>query len=230
MKKTGIYILCTVIVVAAVAAALVFALGGKEDAPEVQKPDLTGTWTVAAVYTNDTPTFTPGQYMVFSGTDAAMYKDGNATPFASSSYSVNEANQLLLPDISREYKIDKKTANCVRLYENTTQYMLLIKHGSTTLAPTAFTLDTMSGSWDVKMKGDQLNNGERLVFSGDSLSYYKAGSTEPAATATVALSDAGVLTVAAMNLTMTGYPVSADTFVLVEQGGIVWEIAKQANP
>lgn len=224
MKKNVIISICAVVVVAAIALALIFVFGGQEQTPKTEKPDLSGTWVVVATYNNDTPVFSQAQYMVFTADSAAVYVSDTETPYARSSYTINEANQLLLPDISREYKVAQKTDNCVRLYESATTYMLLVRNAQDACAATPVTAEALSGKWNVTMKGDLMNGGEALEFSGDTLNYYKAGAADPITT-TYAISDAGVLTAESLGLTMYCCA-SKDAMVFVEQGGIVWELKK----
>lgn len=225
MKKTLFYVLGAIIVVAALATSLVFVFGGDDGKENISIPDLTGNWVVVASYTNDMPTFTENQYMVFKDGMASVYRDNTEAAYATSTYSINEAAQLLLPDISREYKVDKKTDYCVRLYESATQYLLLIKNNSDDLALAAYSEESLNNKWNVAMKGDQFNNGESLVFSDGKLHYYKAGALEPAAVADFVLEN-GVIKAPSLGMEMKCYATSDNTFALVEQSGIVWELTK----
>ena len=220
MKKNVLYGICAAVVVVAIAAALLFVFSGKGETPEVKKPDLSGTWLVVAQYSGDQPMFTPGQVMTFADGVAAMYKDDSGEPYASGSYSINEANQLLLPDLGREYKVAVKTDNCVRLYDTTSTYMLLVRSNPENAE---VSLSDLAGSWDVVMKGDQLMGGEVLAFEGSTLSYYKTPGAEATATAEISLTE-GELLAPTLNMQMQCYRVSSDTLVLVEQNGIVWEL------
>ena len=225
MKKTLVYVLGGILAAIALAVSLVFILGGNNENATVNIPDLTGNWVVAATYTNNTPTFTENQYMVFKDGTAAMYKDTVDEAYATSAYSINEAAQLLLPDISREYKIDKKTERCVHLCESADQYMLLIKLNGDTLPPVPCAQDDLNGKWNVTMKGDQFNNGEILEFADGTLQYYKAGASEPSAVSEFSLEN-GVIKVPSLGMEMKCYAAADNTFVLIEQNGIVWELAK----
>ena len=218
MKKNLALIIGAVVVVAAIVVSLVFVLTPNEDEPPVVIPDLSGDWTAVANYVDDVPTFTDGQYASFEDGVACFYKDGDRnTPYARSAYTVNEAFQMSLPDIGREYKVDKKTDNCVRLYQDANTYMLLVR----SVSPAT----QADGTWQVTMKGDQMNNGESLAFADGKLSYYKAGATTPAATADYVI-EGGVLKAAALGMEMRCYAVGTDTLMLVEQSGIVWELKK----
>lgn len=228
-KKTLILIICAVFVVVALAVSLIFIFSGDTEQPEQNGADkavsLSGTWLVVANYVNDSPVFTDGQFMIFTDTTAAMYKDATSDAFAQSSYTINEVNQLILSDISREYKIDKKTDNCIRLYESTSTYMLLIRNSKDERVIEAPTVDFLGGKWNVTLKGDVRNNGEVMEFEGSTLKYYKDASAAPTATADYTL-NGNALSVSALGLNMRCYKVSANTIVFVEDGGIVWELSK----
>lgn len=221
MKKHLWLIIGAVVAVAAIVVSLIFVLTPNENEPEVVIPDLSGDWTAVATYVGDVPTYTDGQYAAFKDGVAYFYKDGQlTTPYAESAYTINEAFQLALPDIGREYKVDKKTDNVVRLYQDTNTYMLLVRSVS------LLTQTQSQGKWQVKMKGEQMHNGESLVFNGSKLEYYKAGSATPAATADYVVEN-GVLKAAALGMEMRCYPVGPDTIVLVEKNGIVWELVRE---
>ena len=219
MKKNLWLIIGAVVVVAAIVASLIFVLTPGENEPQVVIPDLSGNWTVVATYTNDTPTYTDGQSAKFADGSVSFYKDGDTNnAYAISTYTINEAFQLSLPDMAREYKVDKKTDNVVRLCQDANTYMLLVRSVSV--------LTQADGKWQVVMKGEQMNNGESLSFNSGKLEYYKAGSSTPAATADYVIEN-GVLKAAALGMEMRCYAVSDSAFVMVENNGIVWELAKQ---
>lgn len=221
MKKTILITSGIIFVVVALVVAIAFAFGGnKEDLPENDPISLEGTWVVAANCANGTTTFVQNQTMTFTKDQAAMYKDNGEAPYASSTYSINESKQLLLPDISREYKIDLKSNNIVCLYDTTTSYMILVKNGN------AVTTDALKGKWNVNIKGDQINNGDALEFTDAALNYYKANSATPAATSSFEFSNEGVLIAKELGLDLRCYLVNESTLILIEQSGVIWELSK----
>lgn len=206
--------------------ALIFVFGGDNDQPKAEQISLNGTWIIAAEYNNDVPVFVNDQYMVFSNDSVSVYKDDTQKPYAVSSYSINAANQIMLPDISREYKVEKKTEYCYRLYESATKYILLIKNGSDDLVETAVDTSALSGKWNVIMKGDQLNNGESLKFSNDTIEYFKTPGETPTVTANYTISNGNMISADTINLELECFLVSENTMLFVENSGIVWELSK----
>ncbi len=222
-------ILCAVsalIVLVALAAALIFVFSGDDVQPQTETISLNGTWIVVGEYNNDVPVFADNQYMVFTGDSASVYKDDTDKPYAVSSYSIDAANQMVLSDISREYKVEKKTEYCYRLYESSTKYMLLIKNCSDDLAETVVDASMLSGKWTVTMKGDQLNNGESLNFVNDTIEYFKTPGETPAVTASYTISDGNMISADSINLKMECFFVNEETMLFVEDGGIVWELSR----
>ena len=220
MKKTVFISVGTVVVVVLISLALVFALGGKDELPKEDPVSLEGNWVIAAMCVADHPEFVQNQTIVFTEDRVAMYKEDHSDPYASSTYSVSEAGTLSLPDMSRQYRVDVKTNNCIRLYEDTTSYMLIIRNDGDLDA------NIFQGKWKVAMKGDLRNSGERMEFSGNSLNYYKGESETPAASAEFTLSETGILVVEKLGFTMHCYRVSQDTLVFIEQNGVVWELVR----
>lgn len=205
---------------------MIFVFGGDNDQPKAEQISLNGTWIIAAEYNNDVPVFVNDQYMVFSNDSVSVYKDDTQKPYAVSSYSINAANQIMLPDISREYKVEKKTEYCYRLYESATKYILLIKNGSDDLVETAVDTSALSGKWNVIMKGDQLNNGESLKFSNDTIEYFKTPGETPTVTANYTISNGNMISADTINLELECFLVSENTMLFVENSGIVWELSK----
>lgn len=215
-----------IIVLVAFFTALIFVFGGDNDQPKAEQISLNGTWIIAAEYNNDVPVFVNDQYMVFSNDSVSVYKDDTQKPYAVSSYSINAANQIMLPDISREYKVEKKTEYCYRLYESATKYILLIKNGSDDLVETAVDTSALSGKWNVIMKGDQLNNGESLKFSNDTIEYFKTPGETPTVTANYTISNGNMISADTINLELECFLVSENTMLFVENSEIVWELSK----
>lgn len=216
------------VVLVALTAALIFIFSGDDAQPQTEPISLNGTWIVVGEYNNDVPVFADNQYMVFTDDSATVYKDDTEKPYAVSSYSIDASNQMTLLDISREYKVEKKTDYCYRLYESATQYMLLIKNGSDDLVETTVDASILAGKWTVTMKGDQLNNGESLNFVNNTIEYFKTPGETPTITANYIISDGNIISADSINLKMECFFVGEKTMLFVEDGGIVWELSKAA--
>ena len=225
-KQKILCILGAIVVIAALSAALIFVFGGDGSQQKAEPINLKGTWIIAGEYNNDVPVFVNNQYMVFSDDSVSVYKDDTVKPYAVSSYSINAANQIKLPDISREYKVEKKTENCYRLYESATKYMLLIKNSGDDLAEIVVNSSMLAGKWNVTMKGDQLNNGESLNFVNDTLEYFKTPGETPSVTANYIVSDGNVISADSINMKMRCFFVGEKNVIFVEDSGIVWELSK----
>ncbi len=222
-------ILCAiggVFVAVALAIALIFIFSGEDNQPQPTAVDLNGTWVVVAEYNDTTPTFADNQFMVFENGTASIFKDNLNTPYASSAYTVDSANQMNLPDISRKYKVDKKTDNCIRLYETTTKYLLLIKNDTSELKKTTVDTSMLEGKWNIVMKGDQFNNGEAINFVGNTIEYFKTSADTPDVTADYTLNDKNVIAADSINLKLGCFRVDNKTMLFVEESGIVWELSK----
>lgn len=225
MKKNIIIILSALFVVAALAVSCVFVFSGAGEKPKAKIPDLTGTWEIVAASTNDQLDFVQNQYIVFDSSTASLYREDLTEPSARSSYSVDGALNLRMPDVSREYVLESRSDMFIRLYESEAVYNLLVRTGDDfTRQP--LTLDFFEGKWDVAVKGDQAGNGDQLVFSGSELEYFKGGSTEPYASAQVTLSETGELTASSLGLTLKCYRIDGNTAVMVEDTGTTWHICR----
>ena len=222
MKKHLWLIIGAVVAVAAIVVSLVFVFTPNEDEPEVVIPDLSGNWTAVATYVGETPTLTEGQFASFKDGTAIFYKDGAA--YATSAYTIDEALELALPDISRTYKLNKKTDNVVRLYSAADNYMLLVRTGAE-VANNAYTAADLSGKWQIVMKGSDMNKGEALEFVDGQFKYYRAGAAEPVVAPYTW--ENGVIDASSLGLKMRCLYVNSTTFVLVANDGTVWELVRE---
>lgn len=229
MTKRSVFMIVGGILVAiALVVSLVFVFNGTEDnSGDIGQTPLVlpGTWHLVANFTNDAPIFVENQYIIFTDSAVQMYKDATGEPYATSSYTLNDANQLTLSDIGREYKLAVKTANCIRLYDGTENYMLLIRNNSDDRTREDVTAEKLAGKWNVTLKAEDKNNGEALEFEGAALKYYKPGNTTPAATVDFSVEN-NTLTASALGLIMRCYKVNDMVIIFVDQNGIVWELTK----
>lgn len=230
-KRTLFMIIGGIIAVAAIVVSLVFVFSGNDSngGDITQTPEtnfsIEGTWRIVANVTKEVPEFVDDQFTIFTGTQVSMFKGASAEAYATSSYTLNDANQLSLTNLNRQYKLAVKSDNCIRLYDGTDMYMLLIRNSSDDRTVEPVTTETLAGKWNVAMKGDELNNGEVLEFTGNSLNYYKGGSSTPAATVDFTLGNSQ-LNASALGLNMYCYKVSDNVVIFVQDTGVVWELTK----
>ncbi len=228
MKKKIIYGICAAVVVVAVALCLIFVFSGNIEVAK-QAPNFEGTWMICANYTSEVPAFNENQFIVFKNETVKIYKDDLKNPYATSKYIIDDANNLVLSDIDRKYLIDKKTDNCIRLYENAESFMLIVKNNSPELAVAGCTANDFKGSWNVVMKGSEINMGDSLAFAEDSLEYYRASAPDsPATTSTYNVSDDSILTAQEAGLSLKCYKAADGHIVMLDKNtSNAWEIAKK---
>lgn len=232
MKKNLIYIICGVVVVALLAAMLIFIFSGDDSSSQGENAavNFEGTWEVAAVVQNETPTFVDKEFMVFTADKAESFKDGKTEAFASSAYEIS-ANKLVLPDISREYIIDKKSDNIIRLYETTDKYLLLIKYPNSDMTDVEIKEDAIIGKWNVKYKSayDQQYVKEELVFTSDKLELYREGSSEPAVSAPYVWQDGIYIFAEALGTNFEYHFISENKMIFIDTKSMaVWELDRIA--
>ena len=124
-KKTAMIVAASVFVLVAIAALLIFVFSGDPKA-DMKTVELNGTWKVAAYFSNGTHTLPESEYITFTDDCATAYKDG--ATIATGTYSFADGTNLELNDISRKYKVERRTDNYIRLYESTHVYMELIRY------------------------------------------------------------------------------------------------------
>ncbi len=227
-KKSLALIICAAFVVVALAVSLIFVFSGAGKEPEKEPSNtvsLPGTWVVVASFTGDVPTYTDGQFMIFTNNHVALYKDPTGEAYAESDYTLNESGKMKLPDLSREYRVDRKSENCVRLYENASTYLLLVRNSQAERKLDIVSTEHLQGKWDVIAKGNEYNRGEVLEINGTTLKYFKDPTAEPYATSEFIL-DGNKLVAEKLGMNVKCYKADADTVILVQEDGNIWELTK----
>ena len=227
-KKSVIISVCAIAVIIAFAFAISFVFSDNGKTPEDNVGNsisIEGTWIVVANYTNDIPVFVENQFMNFNENEASMYKDNSDTPFAKSVYEITASNQLILSDISHEYKVAPKTDNCVRLYDTATTYMLLVRNSTPENKTSLVTESFLQGKWNVVLKGESLNNGEVLSFENNHLEYFKNSDDKPFAASDLIVKD-NFISIDSLGLKMRCFINDENNIIFVEESGVVWELAK----
>ncbi len=230
MKKSVFYIVGAIVILAAIAAMLIFIFTGEDaDIPNNKvKVDLKGTWQVVAMVQNDIPTFIEKEFMVFDDSKAYSYKNGEKEPALTSAYNVTEDNKLVFSDVSMDYVLDPKTANYVTLYENATKYLVLVKYANADMSEVTYNRENLIGKWDVTYRSVQEPMKEALEFSEVSLNYYRDGAKVETMTSSYAWKDDSfIFTADAWNKELIYREVSEDTIQFIETvSGFVWELKK----
>lgn len=223
MKKRTIWIICTAVIVVALAGMLAFVLGGNK--PKNLSISMDGNWMVVANINEGELTLIDNEYMVFENNTVKDYRDNSTDPYAQSTYSI-DADVLALKDISRTYHISVKSDNVVALYTNERTYMTLVKTELTPDEQTTFNAAEMSGRWDVIYRNSDQPVDEYFVFDFPVLQDFRNGETKPNITAEYYWNENHIV-VDAIGKDMVLRVISNNHVVLVEvDTGYVWELQK----
>ena len=229
MKKKIPYIVCGIIVLVAITAMIIFVLSGKDEV-STETVDLQGMWKVAVYVNNGTPTIIDNEYMQFDENSVRDYRDNAEAPYAESSYTLDEGLQLSLPDISRNYSVEKFTENYVRLYESQDVYMELIRYKNEDMSPLEVDTAKFEGKWNITYRNTaNVYAGSYMVFENGTAAQYSAGSSEPVATSSFSWQNGNHLIVDGWAKEMVLYPVSDSTIIMVElatETGFIWEFER----
>lgn len=222
MKKRVLWITGGCLVVVAAIVLIIFAFGGKEE-PAPVTLQLDGTWKVA-VYNNGSATIVDNEYMVFDSETAKDYRDNEV--YVSSKYTI-EGSELQLNDVSKKYTIEKKTDNYIRLYEDKSTYMELIRYQNSDMSPIPVTESLLDGKWNIIYRNtDKPYAGSYLTFENGTVGQYQSGSDNPAATSSYKITD-NHLEVDGWGKEMAIYPLNDNTVIFVELStdtGFIWEL------
>lgn len=229
MKKKAPFIVCGVVVIVAIIAMAVFVFSGNNDVT-VEPVNMEGTWKVAVYVNNGNVSIIDNEYMVFGADSVSDYRDSTTEAYATSSYTIDASQQLALPDISRNYSIEKYTENYVRLYEGQDVYMELIRYGNADMSPLDVDTAAFEGKWSITYRNtDNVYAGAYMVFENGTAAQYSAGSSDPVATSDFTWQDGNHLIVDGWGKDLVLYPVSDDTVIMVElatDNGFIWEFQR----
>lgn len=226
MKKKLIYVIVGVILVAVIVALLVFAFSG-DNTSGSKKVDINGTWRVVTCVKNGTATLIDNEFMIFTDDRANSYRDGNAEPYASSSYSIDDAMTLDLPDLSRKYTIDRRSDNHIRLYENGEVYMYLIRYPNEDMSEVTMDTAIVAGKWDVVYRDtDKPISDEYLIFENSKMYDYRGDDVNPAATMDYVWYGKQIV-ISTIDKTMVLHCISDTEIAFIETDtGFIWELKK----
>lgn len=230
-KKNLLFIAGGIFIAVALAAMLLFVFSGDENGEsEAVSIKLDGAWKVVAYIQAGTTNIPEQEYFVFSGDTANAYRNDKANPYATSTYTFTAGTypnwELNLPDISRKYTVSVVTDNYIRLYENSSVYMELIRYANNDLSDLDFTEDVVVGKWNVVYRNtSEVIADEILNFNDGILDDYRNGGSEPVASVPYYWDENGYICVDALNAKMRCYPLSDEVIIFVEAGtGYVWEL------
>lgn len=224
MKRKSVYLICGIILVAAIAALLAFVFSGG-DTTENGKFDIAGTWRVVTYVKGGTATLIDNEFIVFADGQVKDYRDGGAEPYVSSSYSVDSAMTLEMPEISKKYTVDKRSDNHIRLYESAEIYMYLIRYPNADMSKVTIDPAIVTGKWNVVYRDiDRPIPNEYLVFENGQMHDYRESAETPAATMDYVW-NGNQIVIDAINKTMTLHIISSTEIAFIETDtGFIWEL------
>ena len=225
MKKKLPWIVGGIVVIVGIIILAIFALGGKDAVPQ-NTVNIVGTWKVAAYVNNGSATIVDNEFMVFDNETAKDYRDDAQEPFVVSKYELKDLD-ITLTDINRLYSIEQHTDNYIRLYESDKVYMELIRWKNADMSVVTIDPDAITGKWEIVFRNtDQVYAGDCLQFENGTIGQVKAGASEAVASAPYEIKD-GHLIVSGWGKDMVIYPLTDDTFLMVEiatDTGFIWEL------
>lgn len=227
MKRKVLWVICAVVIVVALAAMLIFVFSGKDNTKSTSV-DITGTWKVVAYINNSTIDIVDNEFMVFDSGKVVAYREGSE--FLSSTYTINAALLMELPDISRKYTVDQITDNYVCLYENQNIYIELIRYPNADMKALSIDTAKIIGQWNIIYRNtDKVYKGDYLLFEEDTISQFSASSNSIVAVASYSWQEGNHLIVDDWGKDMVVYPLSDTDIILVElstESGFIWELQK----
>lgn len=225
MKRKLVFIFCGIFIVTAIVAMLIFIFSGKSGV-SAEKVNMEGTWKVATYIKDGSTTLVNNEYMVFDAESVSNYRDGLI--YVTSRYLIDDNLLMQLTDISRKYSIEKYTENYVRLYEDQSVYMDLIRYPNAEMLEIIVDTSVLSGRWNVIYRPtDQIIVDEYLEFENGVMSNYRNGELEPVLTTDYSWQQGNHLIADSLEKDMILNIVSDDTVILIETDtGFILELQK----
>lgn len=222
-KKSVIIFTMSAFVILAIGALVIFAFSGNLTG-NVKTVNLSGTWKVAAYFSNGTPTLPDKEFMVFTDDSAIAHRDGVA--IATSKYSITGGTNLELTEISRKYTVEHRTDNYVRLYENASVYMELIRYPNEDLSDISVDATKLYDKWNVVYRNTNTPIADEiLIFTENAIKDYRNGSTEPAAVSNYSWTNEDCLLADKWGIEFQLIQLSEYSIFFIEkQSGLIWEL------
>ena len=222
-KKSIIIIASSVFVFVAIAALLFFVLSGNPN-DDMKTIELNGTWKVASYFSNGSPTLPENEYMIFTDDVAIAHRNGVA--IATSTYSLTNGTSLELSDIARQYTVERRTDNYIRLYESTNVYMELVRYPNDDLSVPSIDTEKLYDRWNVAYRNtDTPIANEILAFTENEIADYRGGSAEPVAVSSYIWTKTDCLFAEKWGIEFQMIQFSDNVVFFVEtQSGLVWEL------
>lgn len=229
MKKKVLFIICGAVIASIIIAMIVFVLSGNNDMT-IEPISVEGTWKVVAYVNNGTISIVDNEYMVFDAENVSDYRNNTTEPFATSKFSIDSKMLMSLPDISRNYTVEKYTENYIRLYESQNVYMELIRYSNADMSPIDVDTSTFEGKWNIIYRNtSNVYAGDYMIFENGTASQYSIGSNDPVATSSYSWQNENHLVVDGWSKEMVLYPISNDAIIMVELAtdiGFIWEFQR----
>ena len=223
MKKKVCVGVAIAIVAVALIALIIFVFSGKSAETSLE---LNGVWKVAKNVTEGSISIPQNEYMIFSNGEASDFRDGNAAPFAKSSYRIS-GDVLELPDISRTYHIAQKTEQYISLYTADDTYISLVLADSEETLNSSFDPTYVIGKWNITYRptSEPIVN-EYLIFENGILADYRDNSENPSIEAAYEWND-NVIKAPDLGVEMVCSKVAANRIILVDiNEGYIWLLTK----
>lgn len=227
MKKNIIWIVGAVVIVAAVAAMLIFVLSGKDDHPVVET-DLTGSWKVIANVTSGKCDIPAAEVITFENGSVNDYRDNKSEPFTTSTYTI-DGDVLELKDISRTYRINVMSDNVITLYTSDDTFIRIMKLPAEDIDENTIEPSFFEGKWNVAFNSGSIEvSSEYFEFSGLTVKDFRNGESTPTFESDFSITNGHILA-NSIEKDLAFFIIDADTMILVDtDGGKVWESNKAA--
>lgn len=222
-KKSIMIIVVSALVCITIAALLIFVFSGESN-DNVKTIELNGTWKVVAHFTNETPQLSENEYVTFTDDRAVARKDG--ATIADSAYTLTGGRKLELSDISRQYTLERRTDNYIRLYETESTYMDLVRYPNDDLSVSPIDKSKLYYKWKVAYRNTaELIVNEIIAFAEDKIEDYRNNSVDPVAVSNYTWSQSDCIFAETWKVEYRLILFSDDVIFFVEtQSGFVWEL------
>lgn len=222
MKKQSVAICLSAFIIIALVGMITFVFWSSPSKSDTTV-DVTGTWKVAAYFSEGNHTLADNEFIVFTESNASLYREGSVA--AVSVYTISDGAKLTLPELSKEYTVERLTDNYIRLCAAKGVYTDLIRYPNDDLSEAPVDLAMVPGTWSVVYRTIDVPVEELLVFTETTIEDYRNGSPEPSDCSTYSWVDKNCLLAEKWGLEIEILQLSAnDMFCIETQTGLVWDL------
>lgn len=214
MKKRMIWIICSIVVILAIVAMLLFIVKGKK--ADVESDSMLGTWLILAEKENGVVNVPEeNQFLVFDEEYVNKFIDNGSEAVFTDEYEYKGSNLLTLKKSGLSYHIENKGNNIYSLWQDDNNSYNIVRYPDASRNKVIVDKKILINQWIVYRNGQDSN--EEIVFSDNDMKDYRDDKEKPFITSNYEWRDDKTLVIEAIDLCVRYMPLSDKEINFVDE-------------